>query len=268
VAGVGHAPAAPSAVYDGASAVLHGAANIQPCPACASGEKITFLGIGAANFGVFNDVEVKQDGVYRMEVDSITLGTRSYIINVNGGPDITLNSSGGSPNLPSQITIPVRLHAGINTIQFGNPASFPPDLDRIVISGTGNEPYPIATTYEGEYATLNGNASGGFCGNCSGLAKAGFLGGGASATFTNVNVPAAGTYNMEIDYLTQGPRSFFMSVNDGAAQELDLNGSTFNSPASTVIQVQLQAGDNTISFGNPTNSAPDLDSITIAPVYK
>jgi alpha-galactosidase len=201
-------------------------------------------------------------------VDSITLGTRSYIINVNGGPDITLNSSGGSPNLPSQITIPVRLHAGINTIQFGNPASFPPDLDRIVISGTGNEPYPIATTYEGEYATLNGNASGGFCGNCSGLAKAGFLGGGASATFTNVNVPAAGTYNMEIDYLTQGPRSFFMSVNDGAAQELDLNGSTFNSPASTVIQVQLQAGDNTISFGNPTNSAPDLDSITIAPVYQ
>jgi alpha-galactosidase len=170
--------------------------------------------------------------------------------------------------VPSSLTIPVKLNAGINSIQFGNPVSYPPDLDRIVISGDGNEPYPTATTYEGEYATLTGSASGGFCGYCSGLAKAGNLGAGATATFTHVNVPAAGTYNMEIDYLTSGPRTFFLSVNDGAAPELDLNGTSFNSPASTVIQVQLQAGDNTVAFNNPANYAPDLDSITISPVYK
>jgi hypothetical protein len=268
VQAAGQVSAPPSQVYNGSSAILHGAANIQPCPLCASGSKITYLGIGPDNYATFADVEVKKAGVYRMEVDSLTNGTRSYIINVNGGPDITLNSSGGSGNVPSSLTIPVHLNAGINSIQFGNPVSYPPDLDRIVISGDGNEPYPTATTYEGEYATLTGNASGGFCGSCSGLAKAGFLGGGASATFTNVNVPAAGTYNMEIDYLTSGPRSFFLSVNDGAAQQLDLNGTSFNSPASTVIPVQLQAGDNTIAFGNPSNAAPDLDSITISPVYK
>jgi alpha-galactosidase len=264
----GHVPAPPSQVYDGTSAILHGAANIQPCPLCASGSKITYLGIGPDNYATFADVEVKKAGVYRMEVDSATLGTRSYIINVNGGPNITLNSSGGSGNVPSSLTIPVRLNAGINSIQFGNPVSYPPDLDRIVISGDGNEPYPTATTYEGEYATLTGTASGGFCGNCSGLAKAGNLGGGSSATITNVNVPAAGTYNMEIDYLTSGPRSYFIAVNDGTAQELDLNGTSFNSPASTVIPVQLNAGDNTITFSNPSNYAPDLDSITISPVYK
>jgi alpha-galactosidase len=162
VQGVGAVPAAPSQVYDGATAVLHGAANVQPCSACASGSKITYLGIGPDNYATFNDVEVKKTGVYRMEVDSITLGTRSYIINVNGGPDITLNSSGGSANIPSQITIPIRLKVGINTIEFGNPASYPPDLDRIVISGSGAEPYPVANTYEGEYATLSGSASGGF----------------------------------------------------------------------------------------------------------
>jgi hypothetical protein len=268
VQAAGQEPAPPSQVYNGSSAILHGAANIQPCPLCASGSKITYLGIGPDNYATFADVEVKKAGVYRMEVDSLTNGTRSYIINVNGGPSITLNSSGGSGNVPSSLTIPVRLNAGINSIQFGNPVSYPPDLDRIVISGDGNEPYPTATTYEGEYATLTGNASGGFCGSCSGLAKAGFLGGGASATFTNVNVPRAGTYNMEIDYLTSGPRSFFLSVNDGGSQELDLNGTSFNSPASTVIPVQLQAGDNTIAFGNPSNAAPDLDSITISPVYK
>jgi alpha-galactosidase len=73
---------------------------------------------------------------------------------------------------------------------------------------------------------------------------------------------------MEIDYLTSGPRSFFLSVNDGASQELDLNGTSFNSPASTVIPVRLSAGNNSIAFSNPTNFAPDLDSITISPVYK
>jgi hypothetical protein len=268
VQAAGYAPPPPSQVYNGSSAILHGASNIQPCPLCASGSKITYLGIGPDNYATFADVEVKTAGVYRMEVDSLTNGTRSYIINVNGGPDITLNSSGGSGNVPSSLTIPVRLNAGINSIQFGNPVSYPPDLDRIVISGYGNEPYPTATTYEGEYATLTGSGSGGFCGYCSGLAKAGNLGAGATATFTHVNVPAAGTYNMEIDYLTSGPRSFFLSVNDGTAQELALNGTSFNSPASTVIPVQLQAGDNTIAFSNPTNYAPDLDSITISPVYK
>jgi hypothetical protein len=268
VRGTGQVPTPPSQVYNGSSAILHGAANIQPCSLCASGSKITYLGIGPDNYATFADVEVKKAGVYRMEVDSLTNGTRSYIINVNGGPNITLNSSGGSGNVPSSLTIPVRLNAGINSIEFGNHVSYPPDLDRIVISGDGNEPYPTATTYEGEYATLTGSGSGGFCGYCSGLAKAGNLGAGASATFTNVNVPAAGTYNMEIDYLTSGPRTFFLSLNDGAAQELDLNGTSFNSPASTVIPVQLNAGNNTIAFSNPTNYAPDLDSITISPIYK
>jgi len=42
---------------------------------------------------------------------------------------------------------------------------------------------------------------------------------------------------MEIDYLTQGPRSFFISVNDGPATQLDLNGSSFNSQASIVVRL-------------------------------
>ncbi len=92
----------------------------------------------------------------------MTTGTRSFIINVNDGPDLTLNLSGGSSNLPFPTTIPVRLNAGMNTIQFGNPTSYPPDMDRIVISGSGNEPYPSFSVYEAENATLSGSASAGF----------------------------------------------------------------------------------------------------------
>jgi alpha-galactosidase len=266
VSAVGKAPAVPSQVYGAETATLYGGTQLSQCSTCASGYKLTYLGIGAANYAVFN-VNVKKAGVYRMEVDSMTLGTRSFIINVNDGPDITLNLSGGSGNLPFPTTIPVRLNAGLNTIQFGNPTSYPPDMDRIIISGDGSESYPDFSVYEAENATLSGSATGGFCGNCSGLASVGNLGGSAQSavTFDNVNVPVTGIYQVEIDYMTQGQRSFYMSVNGGAAQELDLNGYSFGTPTSTVVQVSLHAGSNQIEFSNPTNYAPNLDSITISP---
>jgi alpha-galactosidase len=268
VTAAGHAPTPPSQIYGAETATLYGSTQLADCSTCASGHKLTYLGIGAANYAVFN-VNVKKAGVYRMEVDSMTLGTRSFIINVNDGPDMTLNLSGGSGNLPFPTTIPVRLHAGMNTIQFGNPVSYPPDMDRIVISGDGNEPYPGFSVYEAEYATLSGAAatSAGFCGNCSGLASVGNLGGNAQSTvtFDNVTVPITGIYQMEIDYMTQRQRSFLVSVNGGAAKELDLNGYSFGTPTSTVIQVALHAGSNQIEFSNPNNYAPNLDSITISP---
>ena len=93
------------------------------------------------------------------------------------------------------------------------------------------------------------------------------LGGNAQSTvtFDNVVVPAIGTYQMEIDYMTQGQRSFFISVNGNTTQELDLNGYSFGMPTSTTIQVPLQAGSNQIEFSNPSNYAPNLDSIIISP---
>jgi alpha-galactosidase len=107
-----------------------------------------------------------------------------------------------------------------------------------------------------------------YCSNCSGGSEAGNLGGGTGndVTFTNVTVPAAGTYQMEIDYLTSGPRSYFVSVNGAAATELDLNGSSFSLPTSTVVPVTLKAGVNTISFGNASGYSPGLDRIAISPV--
>jgi alpha-galactosidase len=266
VTAAGTAPATPSQVYGAQTATVYGGTQLSQCSTCASGYKLTYLGIGAANYAVFN-VNVQKAGVYRMEVDSMTTGTRSFILNVNDGPDLTLNLSGGSSNLPFPTTIPVRLNAGTNAIQFGNPTSYPPDVDQIVISGDGNEPYPAFSVYEAENATLSGSASGGFCGNCSGLASVGNLGGSpqSAVTFENVNVPATGTYQLEIDYMTQGQRSFFVSVNGNTAKELPLNGYSFGTPTSKVIQVPLHAGSNQIEFSNPSNYAPNLDSITISP---
>lgn len=268
VVAYGHAVPTPSTSYEAESAVLGGSASIADCSACSGGAKVGGLGLGAGNTVTFNNVYVRKAGTYLMQVDSMTQGLRSYLYTVNGGAPQTLNSGGGSFFLPASTTVPVRLQAGNNTIQFGNPTSYPPDLDRIVISGDGDAPEPFASTYEAEAATLSGSVTAGFSNYNSGLSKAGNIGGGSAntVTFSDIDVPADGIYQLEIDYNTSGERSFFVTINDGAPVELDLNGSTFDDPVSTVIPVQLHAGVNTIVIGNPTGYAPDLDRLVVAPV--
>jgi hypothetical protein len=267
VAAQGSISSTPSASYEAESAVLGGTAVIANCPACSGGAKVGGLGLGAANTVTFNNVEVKQAGTYLMQVDSMTEDLRSYLYTVNGGPPQTINSGGGSFFLPTNVTVPVRLKAGLNTVQFGNPTSYPPDLDRIVISGNGDATMSPAVTYEAEAATLSGSVTAGFSNYSSGLSKAGNIGAGPAnnVTFSNVTVPSGGTYQLEIDYQTSGARSFFVSINDGTPMQLNLNGSSFNDPAVTIIPVQLNPGVNTIQIGNPSGYAPDLDRIVVAP---
>jgi hypothetical protein len=265
VKAAGQVPTEPSQDYEAEAATLSGSATISRCAACSGGAKVGYLGLGANNTVTFNKVNVARTGIYEMQINYLTLGPRALLFRVNGGPFVTVNVGGGSFNLPASTTVPVKLQAGSNSIQFGNPTSYPPDLDRIVIRGNGSAPPPTSITYEAENAALGGSASAVYCGLCSGASKAGNIGGGGNGTvtFTNVNVPVTATYPVEIDYLTSGIRSFFVSVNRGTSFNLSLNGSSFDSPASTVISIQLQAGNNTIEFAS-NGYGPDLDRIAVA----
>ena len=268
VRAVGKAPSTRSQSYEAASAVLNGAATIYPCSACSGGYEVGYIGASTTTNSVtFNSVRVEKAGTYRMEVDAMTEGPRAFVYTVNGGSPATLNMGGGSFNLPQSTTVPVTLQAGYNTITFGNPGTYAPNLDRIVISGDGKEPAPDFTTYEAEAAQLSGTASVGGCSYCSGGAYVGNFGAGTenAVTFNNVTVPQSGTYQLEVDYTENGPRSGYVYVNGGAPVELDVNGSSWDSPQFLVIPVQLNAGANTIVFTNPNQFgyAPGLDSITV-----
>jgi len=267
VTGSGRAGMPNSQVYEAEAGVVSGSASVVACTPCSGGLKVGNLGIGANNTLTINNIGVDRTGTYQMEIDSMTVGARALTYWVNGGLPQTLNVGGESFFIPASTTVPIKLNAGMNSVQFGNPTSYPPDMDRIVISGDGSAKAPDWTGYEAELASLSGTASVSYCGNCSGGSEAGNIGGGAgnNVTFTNVSVPTAGTYQMEIDYLTSGPRSYFISVNGGASTELDLNGSSFNLPSSTVIPVVLNAGVNAIQFGNSTGYSPGLDRIAISP---
>jgi alpha-galactosidase len=256
-------------VYEAETATLSGATVVSSCSACSGGAKLSYLGASpSSNTATFN-VYVKNAGTYRMEVDAMTQGPRALMYVVNGTHPATLNMGGGSFNLPQATTVPVTLLAGDNTITFGNPGTYAPDLDRIVISGDGSAVAPDFTTYEAEAAQLSGTASVGGCGFCSGGGYVGNYGAGNqnAVTFPAVTVAKAGTYQLEIDYTTSGLRTFYIYVNNGPPTVLNVNGSTFDSPVPALISVQLNAGANRIVITNPNPGgyAPGLDSITVGP---
>ena len=256
-------------VYEAETATLSGATVVSSCSACSGGAKLSYLGASpSSNTATFN-VYVKNAGTYRMEVDAMTQGPRALVYVVNGTHPATLNMGGGSFNLPQATTVPVTLLGGNNTITFGNPGTYAPDLDRIVISGNGSAVAPDFTTYEAEAAQLSGTASVGGCGFCSGGAYVGNYGAGNqnAVTFPAVTVARAGTYQLEIDYTTSGLRTFYIYVNNGPPTVLNVNGSTFDSPVPALVSVQLNAGANKIVITNPNPGgyAPGLDSITVGP---
>jgi hypothetical protein len=125
---------------------------------------------------------------------------------------------------------------------------------------------PTGQAYEAESAVISGGSFASPCSACSGGAKVIFLGGSTSSnnvTF-NVFVNTAGTYRMEVDAMTQGPRALVYYVNGTHPATLNMGGGSFNLPQATTVPVKLLAGNNTITFGNPATYAADLDRIVIS----
>jgi hypothetical protein len=103
------------------------------------------------------------------------------------------------------------------------------------------------------------------CSACSGGKKVGYIGNGAAnyVTINNINESAAGSYTLTVAYVLNGNRSFYLSVNGGSDIQLALTGTSWSTPATTTLSVQLKAGSNSIKFHNDSAYAPDLDAINI-----
>ncbi|MGO4777307.1 CBM35 domain-containing protein, partial [Lysobacter sp. 2RAB21] len=182
-------------IYEAETAVLSGSARTDSCGACSGGQKVGYLGLGAANAVTFDQVRVARAGTYLMQVDSLTLGPRALQFRVNGGAATSMNLGGSSFALPSSTAVPMRLRAGVNSIRFDNPTSYASDLDRIAIGGDGFATPANSLTYEAEDALIGGvrgkNAA--FCEACSGLSKAGNLSGQTDVLFDQVAVAESRT---------------------------------------------------------------------------
>jgi hypothetical protein len=132
----------------------------------------------------------------------------------------------------------------------------------------------VPTTGGGGGSTVEAEASGNTiagstrtssCSACSGGTKVGFIGNGAGnyVTINGLTPSAAGNRTLTISYLLSGTRSFFVSVNGGADQQVTLTGTSFSTVSTTTITVNVKAGSNTVKFHNDSAYAPDLDKVSI-----
>lgn len=114
--------------------------------------------------------------------------------------------------------------------------------------------------------TIAGAAKVATCAACSGGHKVGYIGNGAAnyVTVNGITEPSAGSHTLTFAYLVSGTRSFSISVNGGPDIVENLTGTSFATPATASVTVQLNTGSNTVKFHNDTAYAPDLDSVTVS----
>jgi hypothetical protein len=180
---------------------------------------------------------------------------------------------------PAEASFDVFLAAGINRIAFYASADDGGALciDSIEVTPAGG----AVDVYEAEAAgnTLSGTARVVSDTAASGGSYVGDIGNGAanSLQFNDVRVPSGGTYRMVVhfanaehkgshDYNVQVvDRYADIRVNGGAAKRVYFrNTFAWNVYRTTVVDVELKAGSNTIKFSNDAAYAPHIDKIEIA----
>jgi hypothetical protein len=174
----------------------------------------------------------------------------------------------------------VYLHAGINDLAYTVTGAATTRIDRLDVTPDTAD---TGTTYQAEASgnTLGGTAVVTSNSYAAGGKYVGYIGDGAAntLTFTGVNAPTSGTYRLAITYAN------FDSASSGNYNEnLIDRGMTITTSAGTNetahfrntyswsqfwtvdVLVQLNQGANTITFGNSTAYAPNIDQITVAPL--
>jgi alpha-galactosidase len=251
--------------YEAELGLTRGQTAFTICKPCSAGHEIVKLGLDKDNTVTLDNIYAEHAGTFRMEINSATSGPRDLFYQVSDEVPTAVKVGGGSFNLPSSTIVPVKLVAGYNSLQFGNPTGIAPDLDRIAIIGEGGVTPPPFAIYDAEIGEFSGTALNNPCEYCSGNTKIVGIGEGSDnvVTFPDITVAVGGMYQMEIDYLTKVPRFLDITINGANPIQLDLTGDSEGSPSSVVIPVSLKGGKNTIQFGNPDGEAPALDKIAI-----
>lgn len=213
-------------------------------------------GIDTASSSVgFTDVWAPQAGTYALVVRYANGGaasTHNLTVNGSAAGSISYNPTSGWGSFGTTSTL-VTLNAGSNTISFTKGTNYA-QLDYIT----------LAPRYEAENETV----SGGTWYSSSTASNGSYVGGlnasTAAVTFTNVTVPAAGTYTIGVHYANGGAASTHtLTINGTAATPISYAATGgWGVFGYTTTTVTLNAGSNTITLGKGTNYA-ELDAIDV-----
>lgn len=98
------------------------------------GVVIGAIGNGWRNTLTFTDLTVPASGLYRVTVHYVSAEWRRAGVELNGGPRMIVDfPPTGDWATVGQVTVRIPLRKGANTLEFGNPYTWAPDLDRVVV---------------------------------------------------------------------------------------------------------------------------------------
>lgn len=247
------------------SNTLAGGAIVQTCSGCSNGQTVGYIGDGSGTL-TFPNIYAAAAGTYSLTI-SYEDGDagRSATLTVNGSSQ-TLSFTGlnnGDWTTPQTLTVTVSLNAGNNTVEFSNPSAYAPDIDKLVVQATQS-----GTTYLASASgnTLAGGAVVQTCSGCASGQKVGYIGEGGTLTFNSVSAASAGTHTVTISYEDGDTDRAVTVTANGTATTVNcpgLNNSNWSTPQTINVTVTLNAGTNTIQFGNTSGYAPDIDQIVV-----
>ncbi|KAF2198012.1 Arabinanase/levansucrase/invertase [Delitschia confertaspora ATCC 74209] len=135
------------------------------------------------------------------------------------------------------------------------------------ISAGSTSSGPTENSYEGETAQLSGGAKSIACSSCSGKNAAGYIGGSNAGAvyFANVSGSVAARTTIRIKYMNGDKSERFadVSVNGGSAQRVAFLPGSGGEPDSSVLNVDLKAGENTVRVGMQEGWGPDVDRLMV-----
>ncbi|MEU1552453.1 CBM35 domain-containing protein [Streptomyces scabiei] len=218
------------------------------------------------------DVYAPADGYYTVHADYSATGEAT--LGLDGATAAVLPATEGALT-----GTPLRLYlsAGNNRITAAVPGKGRLSLRDLRVTGTAGT--SGVRTYEAEDATTAGSAS--VSGNswASGNEYVGHVGLGAGNTLTfKVDAPSAGRYVMNVRYANNEvagsgnyntnvvSRAADITVGDTSTRVMFRNSYSWSNFWDLPVPVTLKAGVNTVTFGNSTAYAPDIDKVTVAPL--
>ena len=203
----------------------------------------------------FRNVWAPSAGSYALTVRFAngTGASSTHNVSVNGAAATALTYPNTGWDVWTSATLVVTLRAGDNTLRFSKGTGYA-ELDYLELN-----------RYEAENAVLN-------------RASVRFAAGGASSErvvggidysdswveFRNVTVPAAGAYKLRVRFAngSTGTSYHYVSVNGGASASLAYPKTGWDRWTVTTLNVNLNAGANTLQFSKGTYYA-ELDAIEI-----
>ncbi|WP_144604168.1 glycosyl hydrolase [Algoriphagus algorifonticola] len=252
--------------YEAENAELVGNAIVVNCAQSSNGQQVNFR--AGFDSGIkFNQVIAPANGEYLLTVHYMSAVDRRFRIFINGEAlgykPVTRSGEWCFNNgSPSTYELNVNLKKGVNTVEIYRTETEAPFIDKISFKRN-----PISL--EAEEARLEGSPAIPACPTASNgaLVNMGFSYSRA-IIFENIEVGIAGTYILDIDYISAVNRSARVIIN-GETKFVSFASSgawcgAGGTPATKSLEVELKAGSNQIVLRPQTNDAPLFDKITIS----